>query len=382
MHGNTLVCWLGLLMGATCVAAGRDWWVYWGTYTGGESRGIYVSRFDSIRGRFTPPQPVAELPNPSFLATSRNGQRLYAVSELSNGQGTGGRVAAYSVDLRTGQLLSLGQRPSGGDGPCHLSLDRRNRALFVANYGSGSVAVLPLDAEGRPGNPKAVIQHEGRSVHPERQQGPHAHQALPSPQGSHLLVCDLGLDEVRIYRWRPWSRDLETHESPILRLPPGSGPRHLAFHPNRQWAYVLNELNSTLTVCRWFSRDGRLEPIQTLGTLPPGAAVSQNTTAEVAVHPDGRFVYASNRGDDSIAMFAVEPKTGRLQPVGHENTRGRTPRHFTFDPTGQWCVVLNQNSNLVAVFRRDARTGRLTFTGHTIVVPRPVCAVFVPVASP
>lgn len=360
-------------------AADLDWWVFWGTYTRGESRGIYVSRFDGIRGRLTPAQPAAELPNPSFLATSRDGRRLYAVSEISDGRQAGGRVAAYAVDVGTGTLRSLGQRSSGGDGPCHLSLDGRGRGLFVANYASGSVAVLPVDAEGKLGEPAAVIQHRGSSVHPERQRGPHAHQAMPSPQGSHVLVCDLGLDQVLVYRWRTWRRLLGQEPVSTLALPPGSGPRHLAFHPDGRHVYVLNELNSTLTVCRWDGRSGRLEPVQTLPTLPEATEVVGNTTAEVVVHPSGRWVYASNRGHDSIAMFQVDPRTGLLSGMGHESTRGRTPRHFALDPGGRWCLVENQNSDGVAVFRVDTSTGRLVFTGHSVRVPSPVCVVFVPV---
>jgi len=360
-------------------ALGRDWWVYFGTYTGQGSRGIYVSRFDPIRGRLTPAQLAAEVPNPSFLALDSRRRFLYAVSELGNGQGGGGRVAAFAVDAKSGALRLLNLEASGGDGPCHVAVDRADRAVFVANYGSGSVAVLPVDQTGRLGPPRTVIQHAGSSVHPQRQRGPHAHQVVPSPDGAHLLACDLGLDQVRVYRWQSRTGRLQANDPPFLALPPGAGPRHLVFHPNRRWVYILNELNSTLSLCRWDRRTGSLEALATWSTLPEGVSPKDNTTAEVVIHPNGRFLYASNRGHDSLVMFSVDTDSGRLELLGHVSAEGRTPRHFTLDPTGRWCLVENQNSDRVAVFRVETGTGRLIFTGHVLSVPRPVCAVFAPV---
>jgi len=376
MHGPRVGLWVWILGLAAGRAVEWDWWVFWGTYTGGGSRGIYVSRFDGIRGRLTPPHLCAELPHPSFLSLARNGRFLYAVSETGDGRGSGGQVAGFAVDDRAGSLRPLGQRSSGGDGPCHVSTDARGRWLFVANYGSGSVAVLPVDRQGRPGDPRQVIRHTGSGVHPERQRGPHAHQSLPSPEGRYVLVCDLGLDQVRVYRWRLWRGALEEAPVSVLATAPGSGPRHLSFHPNGPYAYVVNELDSTLTACRWDGRSGRLDALQTLSTLPPGVDPSTNTTAEVAVHPSGKWVYVSNRGHDSIAMFRVDPESGRIGLLGQENTRGRRPRHFALDPDGRWCLVAHQDSDTVVVFRVDARTGRLLYTGHSIRVPSPVCAVF------
>lgn len=379
MQRTLLGLGLAWLMSLDQPMPAQDWWVYFGTYTGSDSRGIYGCRFDPIRGRLTPPQLVAEVPNPSFLALHPKRPLLYAVSELGDGQGRAGGLVALAIDRRTGRLRQLDEQSSGGDGPCHLAVDAQGRAVFVANYGSGSVAVLPLDREGRLGPAETVIQHVGAGAHPYRQRGPHAHQAVPSPDGAHVLVCDLGIDQVRIYRWRGRTGQLVSHDPPLMALPPGSGPRHLAFHPNGKWVYVLNELNSTLTVCPWDRRAGRLEPLTTEPTLPRGISSSGNTTAEVAVHSSGRFVYASNRGHDSLAMFAVDEESGGVRLLGHVSTEGRTPRHFAFDPTGRWCLVENQNSDQVAVFRVDARSGRLVFTGHLMRIPRPVCAVFVPV---
>ncbi|MCX7867928.1 MAG: lactonase family protein [Limisphaera sp.] len=359
-------------------SAAQDWWVYFGTYTGSGSRGIYVSRLDPIRGRLTPPQLAAEVPHPSFLAVHPKEMFLYSVSELGDGKGRAGRVVAYATDRRTGKLRQLNEQSSGGDGPCHLALEPRGRSVFVANYSSGSVAVLPLDREGRVGVAKTVIAHTGSGAHPQRQRGPHAHQAIPSPDGAHVLVCDLGIDQVRVYRWQARTGELAPHDPSFMALPAGSGPRHLAFHPNGRWAYVLNELNSTLTVCRWNRRGGTLEALATVSTLPEGFDAANNTTAEVAVHPSGRFVYASNRGHDSLAMFAVDEQSEGVRLLGHVPTEGRTPRHFAIDPSGRWCLVENQDSDQVAVFRVEAGSGRLVFTGHVIRVPRPVCAVFVP----
>jgi 6-phosphogluconolactonase len=356
-------------------------WVYIGTYSGAKSRGIYRSRFDPGTGRLDAPELAAEAQNPSFLAVHPQGPTLYAAERpllyAVNELGTGS-VSAYAVDRATGSLRLLNRQSSRGAGPCHLSVDRAGRHVLVANYGGGSVAVLPIEADGRLGEAKAFIQHTGSSVNPQRQQGPHAHWISTDPSNRFVLVCDLGLDKVLLYRFDADNGTLQPHDPAYAPLTPGSGPRHLAFHPNGRWAYVINELSNTITAFRWDGGRGALDPIQTAASLPPDFA-GRNTTAEIAIHPSGRFLYGSNRGHDSLVVLGVAGETGALILVQHQPAGGRTPRHFAIDPTGRWLVVAHQDSDTVTVMRIDAGTGRLTPTGQRIEVGRPVCLEFVPV---
>ena len=353
--------------------------VYIGTYTGAKSKGIYVSRFDSATGRLTAPELAVATPSPSFLALHPNGRFLYAVSETSNLAGKRvGAVSAFSVDAKTGQLTLLNRQSSGGAGPCHLAVDRKGKCLLVANYGSGSIAALPIQADGALAEPGTIIQHQGSSVNPERQAGPHAHFITPDPGNRFALTCDLGLDQVLVYRLDPAKAALVANDPPFASVKPGSGPRHLAFHPSGRFAFLINEMSSTLTVFAYDAKRGALKELQTVSTLPEDFTGSRSG-AEVQVHPSGKFVYASNRGHDSIAVFSFDPKTGKLTPVEHQPTQGKTPRHFALDPTGQWLLAENQDSDTIVIFRVDAKTGRLSPTGQTVSVGAPVCAVFLPV---
>jgi 6-phosphogluconolactonase len=349
--------------------------VYFGTYTGGKSRGIYVSEFDAADGKLSPPELAAETKDPSFLALHPGRPVLYAVSETvdTNGQRTGA-VAAFAIDRPTGKLTFLNRQACGGAGaPCHLAVDRAGQCVLSANYNSGCIAALPLLPDGRLGGPGALIQHHGASLNPQRQAGPHAHFILPDPANRFVLTCDLGLDKVIVYRLGAGS----LLEPPTFAgVKPGSGPRHLAFDPTGQFVYVINELSSTLDVFAYAAGQGSLAPVQTVSTLPEGFQ-GANSAAEVQVHPSGKFVYGSNRGHDSIVIFAADSASGKLTLVGHEPSQGKTPRHFTFDPSGHWLLAENQDSGNVVVFRVDARTGRLTPTGQVVPVGSPVCALFV-----
>jgi 6-phosphogluconolactonase len=352
--------------------------VYIGTYTGAKSKGIYVSRFDPATGRLTAPELAAATPSPSFLALHPSRHFLYAVGETSNlGGKRVGTVSAFSLDPKSGQLTLLNRESSGGAGPCHLSVDPSGKCLLVANYGSGSIAALPIQATGQLGEPKTIIQHQGSSVNPQRQAGPHAHFITPDPANRFALVCDLGLDQVLVYRLAPAKAALVPNDPPFASVKPGSGPRHLAFHPTGRFVFLINEMGSTLTVFAYEPKRGGLKELQTLSTLPEGFT-GNSSCAEVQVHPAGRFVYGSNRGHDSLAVFGFDPKNGKLNFVEHQPTQGKTPRHFAIDPTGQWLLTENQDSDNVVVFRMDATTGRLRATGQTIAVGAPVCAVFVP----
>jgi len=357
--------------------SGREYFVYFGTYTGAKSKGIYVSRFDDKSGKLSAAELAVETKSPSFLALHPKGRVLYAVGEATTvGETRQGAVTAFSVEARTGRLTSLNSQPSGGAGPCHLTLDVNRGLLFTANYGGGSVGALPIRADGTLGAPINVSQHAGASVNPRRQEGPHAHCVNLDPGKKFLLVCDLGLDKVMVYRLGDGKEALTPNNPPFATVAPGAGPRHLAFQPNGKFVHVLNELNSTISTCAYDQRRGTLQEGQTVSTLPAGFSGS-TSCAEIEVHPSGKFVYASNRGHDSIAVFAAAKRTGLLSPVEHEPTQGKTPRHFTLDPTGRWLLAENQGSDSVVVFRVNAKTGALEATGQTVEVPSPVCALFV-----
>jgi 6-phosphogluconolactonase len=352
--------------------------VYVGTYTRGGSKGIYAVELDVATGSLSAPEPAAEVANPSFLAAHPSGRLLYAVGELSSSAGgPNGAVSAFGVDPRAGTLTPLNQQPSGGAGPCHLTVDRDGRHVLVANYGSGSVGVLPIGRDGRLAEPSCVVQHVGSGPNPRRQAGPHAHSVNLDPAGRFAFVADLGLDKVMIYRFNAADGTLTANDPPAATVAPGAGPRHLAFDPAGQFAYVINEMAATVTAFAFDASRGALREVQTVSTLPPDFT-GENSTAEVAVHPSGRFCYGSNRGHDSLALFAIDGPTGRLTGLGQTPTRGREPRHFAIDPTGTWLLAANQNSDSLVVFGIDPQSGLLQPTDSPATVPCPVCVRFMP----
>jgi 6-phosphogluconolactonase len=348
---------------------------YVGTYTSGASQGIYVGQLDLTSGGLRLEGVAAQTKNPSFLAIHPNRRFLYAVGEIGDFAGKRtGAVSAFRIVPATGRLELLNQQSSGGSGPCHVSVDSSGRNALVANYGGGSVAVLPIRQDGNLEPATAFIQHQGAGVNPRRQQGPHAHSINLDAANRFALVADLGLDKILIYRFDAAAGTLAANEPAWASVAAGAGPRHFAFHPNGKFAYVINELHSTLTAFQYDAARGVLAQVQTVSTLP--APVEGNSTAEVQVHPSGRFVYGSNRGHDSIAVFAVDADSGRLTLVEHEPTQGQTPRNFGLDPSGQFLLACNQNSGTIVSFRIAAETGELTPTGHQLDVPAPVCVKF------
>jgi 6-phosphogluconolactonase len=351
--------------------------VYFGTYTRtNASKGIYLARLNLATGELTPPEVAGEVTNPSFLALHPTRPLLYAAGEVGDfAGGQGGAVSAFAVDVQTGKLRLLNQKSSRGAGPCHLTVDRTGRSVITVNYGSGSVACLPIEEDGRLGEAASFLQHEGHSINPKRQQGPHAHSVNIDPANRFAFVCDLGLDKIFCYRLDPAKALLTPNSLPWTAVAPGSGPRHFTFHPSGRYAYVINELASTVTAFAYHAVQGTLATLQTVSTLPKDFS-GENTCAEVQVHPSGKFLYGSNRGHDSIAIFAVDEATGRLSPLGHQSTQGRTPRNFGIDPTGTYLLAENQATDNVVVFRIDPETGLLHPTGHSINVPSPVCAKF------
>lgn len=356
-----------------------DLLVYFGTYTGKTSQGIYVSRFDPASGVLAAPVLAAETRNPSFLAAHPSRPFLYAVNEVGSleGKPTGG-VSAFAIDRASGKLTFLNQRPSAGADPAHLSVDRGGRHVLVANYTGGSVAVLPIGADGRLGPASAAVQHTGSSVDPARQKAPHAHAVNLDAANRYAYVADLGLDKVLIYRFDPAGGSLAPAAPPFASVKPGSGPRHLAFHPGGRFAYVINEMTCNITAFGVDSASGALREIESVSTLPAGQGVAAGySTAEIMVHPSGRFLYGSNRGHDTIAVFAIDAASGTLTLVQHEPTQGSSPRGFGIDPGGQHLIAGNQRSDSVVVFRIDGKTGRLSATGQTIKVGSPVSVEFV-----
>ena len=376
----TLVLMLATLT-ASAFAADKEFFVYFGTYTKAPSKGIYRSRLDLATGRLSAAELAAEAKDPAFLALHPGGSFLYAIDESADSKRTPGQgLSAFALNPATGALTLLNRQATGSSGACHLAVDATGRTVLVANYGGGGVSAVALTPDGRLGAVGSVIPHTGSSVNPARQKGPHAHEIVVSADNRFAFAPDLGLDRVLAYDLDAAHAKLAPHTPAGSALPAGSGPRHLAFHPGNRFAYVISEMLCTMTAFRYDAVRGELTAVQTISTLPPGESVQPGTsTAEVAVHPGGKFLYGSNRGHDTIVVYAIDAATGQLTYVENVSTRGKTPRHFALDPTGTWLLAENQDSNTVAVFRLDPQSGRLTPTGPLVDVPSPVCAVFVPV---
>jgi 6-phosphogluconolactonase len=378
---STILAPLLASMAATLAAAETPpMRVYIGTYTGKESKGIYQFDFDLATGKATKPELAGEATNPSFLALHPSGKFLYSVGQMRQlgefGAGKVGSVDAFSVDPATGKLTLLNQEPAKGDNPCFVSLDDDGKFAFVACYSSGEIAALPIDADGRLKPASAHVKHEGKSVDKARQNEPHAHAIKLDPTNRFALAADLGTDRIYVYKFNGSDGSLTPNDPPAGIANPGGGPRHFAFHPSGKFVYVINEMGMTVTAYTWDSKTGEMKPIDTISTLPPGVEMSNLSTAEVVVHPSGKFLYGSNRGHDSIAIFSIDPATGKLTPQGHVPTGGKTPRNFNVDPTGKWLLAANQNSGTIHVFRIDEKTGKLTPNGEVIEVPTPVCVKF------
>ncbi len=352
--------------------------VFVGTYTHGASEGIYVFRLDPSSGALERVSVATGIENPTFLAVDAAGRSLYAASTVMECEGRpSGTVSAHRIDADAGRLEFLSRRFSRGTKPCHVVVDRTGRFVLAANYGSGSVCVLPIMEDGRLGEASAFAQHEGSSVHPERQTGPHAHSINLDPQNRYAFAPDLGTDRVMAYRFDARTGGLTPNDSPWAEVAPGSGPRHFDFHPGGRWAYLINEIGNTVTAFAYDAARGALEEIQTVPTLPEGFG-GDSACAHVQVSPSGRFLYGSNRGHDSIVIFAIDGGTGRLTYVGHEPTRGEGPRHFSLDAAGRLMLVANGATDSIVAFRVDDRTGRLAPTGSVTQVPSPVCVLILP----
>jgi len=360
-----------------CSDPDNKYLVYIGTYTGDGSDGIYAYRLDPLNGVLDSIGLVAETESPSFLAIDSKGKFLYAVNEIDSFQNkASGAISVFAIDKESGNLKLLQQVPSVGAAPAHLSLDMSGRYLLVANYNGGSVAVFPIESDGKLDSCSAFIQNVGSSVNPERQTSPHAHFVQVTDDNRFAMVADLGLDKILLYKFDETNGSLVRNDPEFIMLDAGSGPRHFAFTPSGKFVYVLNELSSTVSVFSFESKTGMMETKQTVSTLPKNFT-GQNTAAEILVDTKGKFLYVSNRGDDSIVLFNINSDDGSIKSVEWISSGGKTPRNFEIDPTGQWLFAANQNSDNIVIFRIDPISGRLNRTTKSYNIISPVCIRFV-----
>ena len=363
-----------LLFGAAmfCFAAigqKKENYLLIGTYTSGKSEGIYVYRFNGATGDFDSVSMI-KTSNPSYLAVSPDERFAYAVHENAN-NGHGGEIAAFSFEKESGKLSLINQQLSGGDHPCYVSVDKTGKWVAAANYTSGSLSVLPINKNGGVDSATTVIQHHGYGVNTERQEGPHMHCTVFSNDNKYLFAADLGIDKFMIYSFDEKNGKLKESNPAFVMTEPGAGPRHLTFHPTNKYAYLIEELTGTISAYRYAK--GNFELLQNISALPADFMGSIGS-ADIHISPDGKFLYASNRGDlNTIAIFQINQKTGWLTPIGQQSTLGKTPRNFNFDPTGNFLLVANQNSDEIVIFRVDKKTGLLAPIPRRIKVGKPVC---------
>jgi len=346
--------------------------IYIGTFNDSENGGLYVYEFDREELQFTLSQVISERKNPGFQSIHPEGNILYSVSRVAFSEGTDHQtIGAYRINSETGTLALINEQSVEGVTPAHVSVDPLGMFVYVSNYVSGNISVYGIDENGGLSEAVDVVQHEGSSVH-SRQESAHVHAADPSPDGRFLYVSDLGTDKINIYNVDQETGVLSSAETPFFNSTPGSGPRHFTFHPSGEFAYSVEELSSTVAVLKVDQNTGALEQIQRLDMLPNNYD-GDNTAADIHISPDGKFLYASNRGHDSLVIYAIEESTGLLHPVGHESTRGRHPRNFLMDQKGEFVFVANMDDDNVVIFRRNVKTGELMYTGKELHVPVAVC---------
>jgi 6-phosphogluconolactonase len=366
--------WLAaLIVSGLLPVQAADMFVYFGTHRSGTNVGFSIAHFDTDTGVLTKPTFLVESPSPAYFVIHPDGRHLYTCNS-----GSPGAVSAYEIEPQTGQLKFLNRVPAGGTDTSYVSLDQTGHYVLVASYSGGNIAVFAIKSDGGLGDRTAFVQHTGHSVNPQRQTRAYAHSIIVDPSNRFALVCDLGLDKVFVYRFNAQDGSLTPNDPPFATIAPGSGPRHVKFHPNGRWVYVISEIASTVTAFNWDSTNGTLAEFQSVSALPADFQ-GTNTSAEIMVHPNGKFLYASNRGNDSLAVFAIDQTTGKLTPVEHVPSGGTTPRNFAFDPTGKWIICSNHGSDNAFVFRVDENTGKLTQTGQPVAVPYPFCERFLPV---
>jgi len=374
LRGKILAVLLALFAGGTAAPA-REWLVYFATYTGVQSQGIYVSRLDDRTGKLTPPELAAETPSPCYLAVSPDEKFIYSADSVAMFDGEkAGSVSAFAINPSSGLLKLLNRKSSGGSGPCHVSVDATGRVLLAANYGAGSVKSFRLNPDGSIGSEGSYIRHQGAGANPNRQAAAHAHFICADPSNHFALACDLGADKVVVYKLN--GADARLVESSFAPAPPGAGPRHLAFSPDGQFARAANELGCSVTTFAWNSATGTLVPVETVSALPPDAKLDPAFTAAEIVTA-GHYVYVSLRGHDSVSVFRAHARSGRLALVQNLPARGNVPRGLGVDPAGRWLIVCNQKSGNVVEFAIDPETGKLSPTGQELKLSQPVDVKFI-----
>lgn len=369
IYGRALLLALVLAAPALC----EDTFVYFGSHREGPKIGFSVAHFDTDTGKLTTPVFLEPAVAPAYFIIHPDGKHLYTCNS-----DPGSDVSAYAIDPATAKLTLLNKKPSGGGDPSYVSLDNTNHYLMVANYLNGNFAIFALAPDGSIGERTAFVQHTGHGVDPKRQTHAFAHSIRVDPTNRFVLVADLGLDKLFVYRFDVKTGAVQPNDPPFASVKPGSGARHTLFHPNGRFVYLNNEMASTIIRFGWDSARGALTEFETVSTLPADFK-GNSADSEMQLHPNGKFLYASNRGHDSLAVFSVDAQTGRLTLVEHAPTQGKTPRNFAFDPTGKWIIVTNHDSDNAVVFRVDPNTGRLTQTGQPISIPYPFCERFLPV---
>ncbi len=370
MLSKLTILFAGIPILSMCATQAK-YFVYVGTY----GKGVYAYSFDTDNAKLQSIGLAGEVVNPSFLAADRDYRYLYAASEVEGR--VNGAVAGFAIDRGTGALRFLNSQSSGGQSPCHVTVDHTGRMLIVANYGTGGVSAYPIERDGHIGAMSSLMTAEGSSVNPQRQKGPHAHEAVIEADNRRVYVPDLGLDEIRIYRLDPEHAKLLPNEPPFAKEQAGFGPRHMAFSPNGKYAYVVNELNPKVTVFSHNKADGSMHPVQTISTVPEGFS-GESDPAEIRIDREGKFVYATNRGPGTVAVFAVNQNDGTLKQVQVAPTGGTVPRGFQLDPTGKFAFAGDQKSNEFVIFRIDPHSGKLTLTGQKLEVSSPVDFLFIP----
>jgi 6-phosphogluconolactonase len=366
MHSLSRASLIALAAGAFALAASPGYL----TFIGNFGTAIPVFQLDTASGKLKPLGSDTMTKTPAWLTISSNGKFLYAVNEQADS------VSAFALDSKAAKLTPLNTLSTKGKGPCHVAVDHTGKALFVANYGSGSLESFTIKSDGSIGERASFIQNEGSSADKSRQKGPHAHSANISPDNRFLVLADLGLDKLLVFKLDPATAKLTPNDPPFASVKPGSGPRHFVFSPDSKFGYVINEMGNIIIGFSFDKQKGSLKEIQTVSTLPDDFKGSNNSTAEIAISSDGRFLYGSNRGVGTIAVYSVDKNTGMLAKIQDAATGGTTIRSFGIDPTGEFVLAGLQEKNTVVEFRRDKSTGKLTLTGEKVDTPTPVCVIF------
>lgn len=368
---------VGSLLVVPTLALAQDMLVIFGTQRNAPNVGFSIAHFNSDTGALTPPKFAIATPAPAYFVLSADQKFIYSCNAIDTYEGKrGGSVSAYAIDPVGEKITFINSQPSGGADPSYISLDQQGKHALIANYKDGTFEVLKINSDGSIGAKTALVQDTGSSINPQRQTHAYAHSIRLDPTGRFAIGCDLGVDKVFISHYDADAGTLTPADPPFATVEPGSGPRHPVFHPNGKWLYVITEMGSSIVQYNWDAEHGKLMHVQTISSLPEGFK-GTSAAAEIQVHPNGKFVYASNRGDNSIGVFAVSPENGKLSDVQHISTQGRTPRNFTFDPTGKWLLVTNHDSNNGMVYSVDEQTGKLIPKGEPIVIPYPFCERFV-----